>query len=722
MSIGHQTLTAFALMALKMRKVAIQSLSIPSSSIQTTRKSNPTGLLLLFYILTQCVSLMQTQSSFAQTAAELEPRWGVFGQYSRNQHVADFIGLPGFISTSPGYKEGQGSGWSAGMLYEVPFNERLSASLRFGYAVQSAVLRQTRDVSLVDAKGMQIQGGFIDYSIDARLASIGAEVLFGWKPFRFPFSGLNGLTLMAGGRAGWLVTNRFSQSERLVEPTGTVRFPDGTTSQNVYTNEAIPNITQLQIALIGGIGYDIPITLSETETLVVTPEALYAYGITPIAKNMSWNVHSIRAGLSVKFISTPERSMSLPASVRTAATSTLNTQIQAFATDTEAPVSLLRVEEFATKQMIPLLHYVFFDQNSAALPKRYARLLPSEAASFNERGLNILNSSDALETYYHVLNIIGRRLQQSASSTLTLVGCHDATSSAFAETPDSTLARRRAETIQEYLRTVWNIASERIKIRTRDLPERRSTAPDQLSRVEENRRVEFVSNDAAILKPIVLEDTMRVTTPSSLTFRFNTVAQAGLAKWAFKANQGGRSLKRVAALGAPDSVLVWNLNTDQSSIPRTEGALGYTLDVLDNGEQPSQATGSVPVELVSVQKKRRRSGNDREVGIYRILTLERELPDLSRDNLRLIDEYVKPTMTAESMVTVVGYTDMLGMFKANQQIAEKRAQEAAKRLAGVITKITATGIGSTIQLYPNTTPEGRFYSRSLEIRVETPVW
>ncbi|HEX5316550.1 MAG TPA: hypothetical protein VFX22_07865, partial [Candidatus Kapabacteria bacterium] len=67
-----------------------------------------------------------------------------------------------------------------------------------------------------------------------------------------------------------------------------------------------------------------------------------------------------------------------------------------------------------------------------------------------------------------------------------------------------TLARNRAETIRDYLASVWGIPNDRLRTTTSVSPHNPSST-EYAEGFEENRRVELSSNDDRILAPIVHE-------------------------------------------------------------------------------------------------------------------------------------------------------------------------------------------------------------------------
>jgi outer membrane protein OmpA-like peptidoglycan-associated protein len=68
---------------------------------------------------------------------------------------------------------------------------------------------------------------------------------------------------------------------------------------------------------------------------------------------------------------------------------------------------------------------------------------------------------------------------------------------------------------------------------------------------------------------------------------------------------------------------------------------------------------------------------------------------------------------------VNGYTDKLGDEEINERISERRARSVARRLN--IPGAKVEGLGESELLYDNDLPEGRYYCRTVQIIIETPV-
>lgn len=164
--------------------------------------------------------------------------------------------------------------------------------------------------------------------------------------------------------------------------------------------------------------------------------------------------------------------------------------------------AMVRTAQQYYRQSAPLIPFVFFDKNSAQIPGRYAQISRANRFSFSTRRLIRLH---AAEQYYQILNVIGLRLTENPAASLTIVG------SASPDEP-AAMAEARAEAVQYYLRTIWDLPASRVKIETRVNRPARYTNPAQL------RCVEFRSASRAAFAPLTTDWMVEnfVTTPINL--------------------------------------------------------------------------------------------------------------------------------------------------------------------------------------------------------------
>ncbi|MCZ7554911.1 MAG: OmpA family protein [Bacteroidia bacterium] len=659
------------------------------------------------------VALLVTASQvFAQSADEVDTtglRYGGFINYSLNMHSADFQKLPGIPNCCPRFETGDGGGFAIGGMVEWPFADSFAILFRLGYHDYSALLTDRENI-LVNVNGEAVPGVF-EHSIDASLAALIFEPLVAWKLF-------GAFSLLAGPNLGYVLTKSFEQAETIVEPSDVgVFFNEQRRTRNEFSGD-IPDAGTLTASFLAGARYEVP--LNESRTLMAAPEVLYSIGLLSVADGLNWYSNSLRLGVGVLYrpeSGTPEEKPlppPPPPPPPPPAPPALSADINAVALaadGSEQPIATIRVEEFISTEMRPLLHYVFFDENSAQLPERYERLTPARAASFDVLSVK---DRDILGTYHNILNIIGRRLTQYPEATLQLTGTN---TDAGVEAGNLQLSRGRADAVKEYLLSAWNIASERITVDARGLPEKPSNVSDP-DGIEENRRVEIVSTDPRILDPVVIDDTLRTVNPPVILYKPEVESQAGVTSWLVSVRQDGTVLKSFDGRGDVPRVLEWQVERERNSIPRGSASLTYRIDVTDAAaQQASSPLRSLPIEQLTVQKKRRERLGDKEIDRYNLILFEFNSEELG-DRNRRIAGMIKPRIAANATVSITGYTDRIGELSVNEPLSLGRARSAALALGQPLEK--ATGLGET-NMYTNDLPEGRFYCRTVSIVVETPV-
>jgi outer membrane protein OmpA-like peptidoglycan-associated protein len=344
------------------------------------------------------------------------------------------------------------------------------------------------------------------------------------------------------------------------------------------------------------------------------------------------------------------------------------------------------------------------------MPPRYHFLAPSEKRSFTIDGLY---GKGTLDIYYDILNIIGFRMNRFPDAVITLTGCNSATGGK--ET--ATLSRQRAEGVARYLRDIWGIADTRMKIEARDLPEKPSN-PRTADGIPENRRVEIAATRTEILEPIFATDILRVTNPPTVRLKPNVTSSEGVKSWSIRVSQQGKVLKEFTGKGTPPPRLDWNTAEEQASIPRAGDALLVSMQVLDSIGTDRIVHSTLPVELITLQKKRTEKIGDKEVDIFNLILFDFDKSELNDANLRIID-FVKSRLAPTSKIAITGYTDRTGDETYNQKLSADRADATRRGLARP--DAVVSGVGEAQLLYPNDHPEGRFYCRTVQIVSEKVV-
>ena len=240
----------------------------------------------------------------------------------------------------------------------------------------------------------------------------------------------------------------------------------------------------------------------------------------------------------------------------------------------EVPVVQIRVDEFLSRQIHPLLNYIFFDDNSAVIPERYIKMTDIGAESFRPERLY---NKETLEVYYEVLNVIGHRLKNS-TETITITGCN---ANVGPEKGNKDLSMKRAQAVKDYFQNVWKIDPARLNVQARDLPEKSSNSKESPLEAEaENRRVE-ITGAWSVIQPVFIQDTLREATPPIIRFYSKVETKDETPQqWSIAIKQRQKALRNpISAAGNIRPVVDWKINKEKNNIPLDTLPMTYELEV-----------------------------------------------------------------------------------------------------------------------------------------------
>lgn len=641
---------------------------------------------------------------------ELKPRAGIFAHYGLNIHASDFTNLPGVSNCCPQFTGTTGSGFRIGALGIYPFDYKYFATLRAGWNFFSGQFGSVEPTTVI-IDGVSQPGEF-EHLLDFEYGELSINPMFGYRARRR-------LIVEAGLSVGFPIYTDYYQREEVSKPADRGTFIDGGRRRNESSGE-MPEAEPVGVALAAGASYEFP--LREDRALLIAPEFFYKFHLTPFVKDINWNSHNFYLGASVRYKQPPPPPPPPPPPLPSPwpdmppppRAPELYVDIDAVEIDSNSAENLnfsIKIEDFISLNMRPLLNYVFFDSMSARIPDRYILLDSTETAGF---GLKQLRSAGALETYYHVLNIIGKRLRNNPETRITLVGTNSNTGG---EKGNRDLSRDRAQAIRDYLATTWGIEDNRMRIVARNLP-RKYSRTDEPNGRQENRRVEIISHDTDLSEPVITVDTMRVISAKKIRFMPEVDAEAGIRQWSLSVRQGRRELLSRTGNRPPENI-EWVINENDKNSPKTAENIEYKLTARDSlGQTASTNLRRLPVEKISIDRKRLERIEDKEFEYYSLILFDYGTSRLDREHRRTVD-FVKDRVTDEAEVYIYGYTDRIGEEDVNKRISERRARAVARRLR--IPDAKVEGLGETDLLYDNDLPEGRFYCRTVRIIIETPV-
>jgi outer membrane protein OmpA-like peptidoglycan-associated protein len=694
-------------------------------------------------------------------AQESNQTYGIFFGYNRNIHLANFQKIPDVPNCCPKFEYGNGNGYNFGLLFEQKLDNSLSFISRLEYDNLSAVLSDLEPTKVI-LDNMRVDGEF-DHVINSTITHYQLSLLGGYNP-------VHEFKIYGGFFVGKYSSADYSQYEKITKPQASATFLDsaGNDSFRRLRNEysgSLKNIKSLSYGFHLGLSYDFPI--NQKRTLMLAPEVNYQIFLNDIADNVEWKLSAFRASLAIKY--TPlEKAPKIPIFQKEYIIDTIKIEndaiagnnykpgvetLSSFAEENETQIITtdqirrtdtlfqmksfkldgritaigvdikgieianpkLKVEEFVSNRLDPLLNYIFFDENSADLPAKYSTIRQEDIAKF---AVDSLYRENTIDIYYNLLNIIGKRMTENASANITIVGCNSNISN---EKSNLDLSQKRAETVRDFLVNQWKISPKRIILEKRNLPSKASTPIDEPDKIAENRRVEIYSDNSGLLDPVFIEKIDRTTNLPIIRFKPEAYTDAGLAKWKVLSFQQSNIDNKFSANGdyyIPAKV-DWELEKYQKVIPKLPEPIIYELYLEDKkGNKKTIKNQTQPLEIITIQKKRTERIGDYEIERYSLILFDFDKANIEGSNKNIVD-LISKRIKPDSEIEISGYTDRTGDDEYNRKLSEKRAQ-ATKTLLKRSDAI-AIGVGKDKQLFNNDTPEGRIYSRTVEITVKTKV-
>lgn len=660
----------------------------------------------ILFLLIICF-IADLTSVLGQKFDDLRPRFGVSAYGFFNIHSVNFASLPGVPNCCPEFANGEGFAPGVGLLFESPITEKWQFGTRLTYNELGARLSADESVNVI-VNGALRQGIF-QHSIDSRIASVAIEpsLIFSPTPHLF---------FLGGFSAEIIISDAFRQKEIIIEPDDGIFTDTHSRRRNEYNGD-IPELNRFQADAVFGLSYDLP--LNNRNSMFMSPEIIFKYAFTDISAGVaSWKAHTVRFGLSIKFATEPQMNYDfsqekeyepLPASAEENNANDINDslRIKSVATELENTLStsdkdkniqpIIRIKEVLSKQIYPILNYIFFGDNSDEIPARYHQIGSDSIHLFNAL---LLHETDILPMYYEILNIVGSRLSEQSSATLTITGCN---ADIDGEKGNLALSARRAVAVKQYLIKNWNIDSARLSIIYRNKPVKPTLGAGEYVNAE-NRRVELSSNSELIFAPYIFGKTTYLTATPNIELKIKDSAEnidvlaKGEKLRSFKINSGKTNWN----IASETDEILKKISTCDSLLFRAESPSGNVTEY------------SVPVEVVNIKENNRANGL--KTDNYRLILFDFNSSELNDAN-QSVAMSIRKNISDNTKITIRGYADGIGGKIYNKTLSEMRA----RKVADAIGAVNADVFGADgVYLYNNDLPEYRFYNRTVNVIVETP--
>lgn len=383
----------------------------------------------------------------------------------------------------------------------------------------------------------------------------------------------------------------------------------------------------------------------------------------------------------------------------------------------------LVMNETKTWDLYPLLPNIFYEIGDGNIPPRYQLFKSKEQTKFFT---DTTIAGGTLDKYYHLLNIYGFRLQNHPNEKITIVGNTDNTNEGE---KSKELAQLRAQNVFNYLRDIWGISEDRMKIEARLLPKTPSgTQQDPDLGQAENRRVDIECDEWEIIKPVF--DVGSVIRPQPETMNFNVkngIEEGIIAKRRIEIKRGESVWNTITDLGeVTKSEINWNWQNTDYDYPTDE--VPFTAQFIvttKEGHECESDPIEIPVMQVSSERKQVEKTADSTMERYNLILFPFNSAEAGPLNQRIMSDYVYQRCRPTSKIEVIGHTDVKGMYDTNKKLSVRRAGTVEtginRTTKGKFGFLKSDGVGEEDPLYPNELPEGRFYNRTVQVIIQTPV-
>jgi outer membrane protein OmpA-like peptidoglycan-associated protein len=653
---------------------------------------------LIFTILIYLISCIEINSQTSDNYFEPRTQLGIFSDYNFNQHFADFRALPNIPNCCPLFTQGKNESFAG--TFGILLDFLGVFQIRPSYYMWDGVLKNIEKTKGgINGKIVDVE---IEHTINTKIRSAGLEFIYGVNLF-------NNFYLNFGARGDYYIEKTFTQKEQLIKPTDFSRFENGTRTRNFYSLTEIPNVNKFSFSGLAGISSEL--SLNNKRTIRLVPEILATYNFTPVVQNYKWNIFTIRAGFSLKF------SLSNQVDI-------LNLKFNLLKNDKSNKIINLEsidIKESYFNYFRPLLFYIFFENGSSDIPKRYKKITKKQTKEFK---LDAINNTNTLEIYTSILNILGYRMNQYPKAKIIINGCN---SNKEIEYNNLSLSRKRAEIIKDYLINVWNIENNRININVQNLPDNPTayfsdSMLDQIDGEEENRRVEITSDTYEITEPLNIIDTKSTISPDSLIYQSDIESNNSINKWEIDVNSGNKEIISKSGKNIVNNYsFILNLNDNLKNILESRSNYLISTFIVENNDGKNYKKEiTTPIHKLFLGEQ---SSMDNNYDEYRLILFPFNSSNIEEFNQNII-KFIKNKLKPGTIIKITGYTDRVGNDSSNLELSFNRANSVFNELKlnqSEFLKIAVDGKGEKSPLlYDNNLPEGRFYCRTVIISIYNP--
>ena len=379
--------------------------------------------------------------------------------------------------------------------------------------------------------------------------------------------------------------------------------------------------------------------------------------------------------------------------------------------------SAITIQEVTTIDSSPLLSYLFFEEGESEIPEFYRIFTnQSNTKSFSESALR-----GTMEKYHHILNIIGKRLNDHPDARITIIGCN---SNRGPEKGNLALSNSRAASVRAYLRYIWGIDPSRMEIKAQHLPTAASSSyvPEGIA---ENQRVEIHSDNPETLDTIKSTYVQEISDTKVIRILPHIEAEAGISSWKLYLKGGDQELSTTSGEMTLASSYGFDLETFGFKKIAAFDTITAGLEVTDRegNRFKNESAATTSVKFIKREEQMAQKMGHRVIEKYALILFDFNSAEIKAQNKTVVDRIIQRLKQFPSAkIKIVGHTDNIGKDEYNLNLSERRAEAVFDQMleTGMISleNITYAGVGPNNPLYDNLTPEGRSLNRTVTVTLE----
>ncbi len=669
---------------------------------------------------TAVVSAQQDSTLEAQVEVPPSLYIGLFGGYQLNSHTVTLS--PTYFFADGGYPEGtsfgngDGNGLNLGALVEYPFSVFFAVGLRLGYMDRSGTmpLDYVNSVDVVGSDGSPVTAT-VHGELQTTLGYLNLTPHVKITPASLPLYAIAGIGVL------YPISTDHQFIEVVTNPADGL-FVRTDNRGRLVSLGSLPDAS-MHLAALAGVGVDIPLSRS----IILFAEGQYTLGLGDVVDNLrageEWKTSTLGGVVGIKVglggvAAPPPPTVVMDTTTVAEAEPSTNVKAAGVTPGGLSDTVTMESRNVQAAEVHALLPYLFFEKDSATIPARYVQISRTERRSFEA---NRLERGNTIAVYHNILNIIGQRLREYKSE-LTIVG-----SMSRFET-DTSLPRRRAEAVRDYISSTWRIPDRKLKLVTTVLPENPSLSEvDTFVAARENQRVTFKSDDPRLLEPVRLLDTAYMAPAAEVRFYPPPLEDStDIGQWSLDVQVGDSVIHGArTGFGPPPKEIQFNLENRPDLQFERPVAISSRLVLRDTMFMDRATLKSDSVTLVQqgAYHVQRTVEGGNYVETYNLLLFHFDssaVISFQDEAARIMDGRISPNST----VSVIGHTDEVGLPPYNKKLSLRRAEVAlqALNIDAIGAKVDqVVGLGEKQLLYDNDLPEGRYYCRTVTVIIRTPI-